>query len=257
MLIDYLIKKSDFSTLSRFVSPSFFRVVSLTATAKIINQFRVNQSRHEAWERVLSSLQAKIVGSELNVILTGRQPAKSAPVESGDIAKSALELFFFQILTSHDWVIDFGMSAFSQNAVSVLFWQPRHYFIRPSDDFALSVRNLYLGFYTEKDELFKSALQNLGLAHAEMAFRRHFGINEQRQVRFSLAEFQATFANVFELCAEQRSVLHPEFFLLGAMLLGLYEFLEHFACAFDVRSAFNAAHSGATRAGCNIPMAQL
>ena len=62
-------------------------------------------------------------------------------------------------------------------------------------------------------------------------------------MQFKLADFQKTFANIFEACSKDGVTLRPEFFILGILLLGLYEYLESSGESYDVRKAFFAAHS--------------
>jgi hypothetical protein len=105
----------------------------------------------------------------------------------------------------------------------------------------VAVRALYQGHYQGQDALFKSGLAALGLAPAEAVLRDHFGAGDQTAVAFGLPQLQASFAKVFDRCADAGSRVHPEFTALGVALLGLYESLEHCGGLHDVLAAYQRA----------------
>ena len=175
-----------------------------------------------------------------------RQGREAAVVLTGN---KILTLFFHQIITQSTWILDFRSDAFEGTQTGGLKWRPQPYFYEISPVFLAGVRSLYQGFYRSDDALFDQALSELGLSAAGQSLRNHFGVGDQSQVYFQLKTFQNTFTEVFDVCAREGVKLQPEFFVLGIILLGLYENLEILGVSFDARACFESAFkmSGAAK----------
>jgi hypothetical protein len=158
---------------------------------------------------------------------------------SRETAAAALDLFFWQIFSGETWILDLRAGAFSSSDAAAITWSPRPLWWSPSPTFRDGTRELYAGFYTGDAARFDRALATLGLTAAKQPLQDHFGLGDQRAVRFELAAFQKTFAAVFEACRRAGTKIPPEFAVLGIMLLTLYENLEQHAQVFDVRAAFD------------------
>lgn len=234
MILPYLLKNSDLSGLLRFVTPNFLKVVPLSVLLKLGTRLKQNQADHAAWESLLAHSTAVVKTAGLN----------SLGPSSRNFGEGVLTLFFHQILQEETWILDFRAAAFaarSDEGISSLNWQPEGYYYRFPPDFVKDIRSLYCGFYLSNDSQFEEALQGLGLILAKKSLKRHFGEGDQSRVEFKLKTFQSTFADVFETCASEKIQLRPEFFVLGLMLIGLYETLEGLGLPLDVRGSFMLA----------------
>lgn len=234
MILPYLLKNSDLSGLLRFVTPNFLKVVPLSVLLKLGARLKQNQADHVAWESLHAHSSASMSAAGLDI------PGTS----SRNFGEVVLTLFFHQILTEETWILDFRAAAFSaQHAkgLSNLNWQPEAYYYQFPTDFVKDIRSLYCGFYLSNEKRFEDSLRGLGLFPAKQSLKKHFGEGDQSQVEFKLKTFQSTFADVFETCAREKIQLRPEFFVLGLMLIGLYESLERVGLPLDARSCFEQA----------------
>jgi hypothetical protein len=227
-LISYLLSSSELSQLFRFLSPNWLQVTSPVDILKLVRQLQKNHSSTSQWQETQNSCRRTL--ESLGLSVAGKIPGRSR-------SQAALTLFFSQILFREVWILDFRTSSFEgiENAWS---WNPKSYYFEMSSAFVQGIRNLYRGFYRNDDALFEEALASLQLSAARESLRKHFGTGDQSNVRFQLKTFQSTFADVFESCARNKIKLHPDFFILGFMLLGLYENLEQSGETLDVRSIF-------------------
>jgi hypothetical protein len=246
-VIQYLLKNADFANLFRFVSPSFFRVVSPQILFKIATQMKSNQADQKAWAELFEFYTEKLFQAGLGVTIQSESEGGGSRVDliavktnSGELGHLILELFFYQIFESENWVLDFRAEAF-QSSEGQLKWVPKRYFFRVSPSFAEGIRGLYRGFYLGDEELFTRALKSLNMEPAGESLKAHFGQGDQSSVRFKLKVFQETFTQVFEVCAQSRTQVQGDFFVLGLMLLGLYESLESLDSPLNVRGAFESA----------------
>ncbi len=247
-MLGYLLKTSDLATLFRFVSADFFKVVPVGDLLSLGTQLRRHADDHAAFAAACAGLDAHLVGANLTLRVTDTKRSGGASGESGmRAATAALDLFFFQILTSETWLLDFRASAFAAPEADVVTWSPQALWWSPSPAFRDGTRELYAGFYTGDAPRFDAALATLGLAAAKKPLEAHFGLGDQRAVRFELKTFQGTFAAVFEACRRAGTSIPPEFAVLGVMLLTLYENLEQHGLVFDVRAAFDRGFAAAGR----------
>lgn len=232
MILPYLLTNLDFAAMFRLISPNFFKVVSPTVMFKIAGQLKNNYSDTHAWEELRLRTLSSIQKAEL---ATNRQP--------GELA---LQLFFYQILSQDTWILDFRAEAFNQGKDKMLSWNPKPLYYKISPGFLQGVRELYRGFYGEDDALFDSALASLGLLAAKNCLKNHFGQGDQTSVNFKLQTFQNTFTEVFSVCKREGIHLQPEFFVLGLMLLTLYQNLESRGEPQNARQCFAEAYQKAT-----------
>lgn len=212
MVFSYLFTHLDFAGLSKLISPEFFKVISPSVLLKIASQLKKNYSNLPVWESLKKNTLSSIEKKQL-------KPSHSP-------GQFALQLFFFQILTQDTWILDFRAESFLSNQKGVTSWDPKPLYYKVSPEFLQGIRELYRGFYCEDDVLFEHALTHLGLMGAKDCLKNHFGQGDQTQVEFKLKKFQTTFTEVFSVCKREGLELQPEFFVLGLMLLTLYQNLE-------------------------------
>jgi len=243
-MLQYLLKNTNFSGLHRFISPSFFKVVSPVVILKVAGALRQSHSDMTGFRTVYAEYSKDLMGSGLGVRMESSDSlaaSKPANLSSKQLGERAITLFFHQILTQGTWILDFRSDSFQEVSGRDLVWKPQSFYYTISEDFLEGVRSLYRGFYLSDDALFDEALETLNLTTAKASLHRHFGQGDQRRVFFHLKTFQETFTDVFEVCSRESLKLQPEFFVLGMMLVGLYEYLESLGVAYDVRKCFTLA----------------
>jgi hypothetical protein len=238
-MFESLLKNSDFSALFKLVSPNFFKVVPVPQLLGVAGKILANS-------RSFSPEQPELARS-IGLLTRAGFPVQTSP--TGELTPiditsrfSVLELYFLQIALCDTWLLDFRGTSFRSTAENPLVWQPGPYFLTLTPVFRDAVRALYEGFYLDRPEQFEGALRNLGVLSAKQVFLDHFGMDDQTQVRFNLAEFEQTFAKVFQACAKSGEKISPEFTALGVLLLTLYENLQVTDQAYNVREAFLNAH---------------
>jgi len=246
-MISYLLKSSELSTLFRFVSADFFKVVPVSDLLMLSGKLRKNSSDSAHFEQYTLAFQQKLEGAGIPVRLEKGQSSEAPSAQSSlQLGQGVLALYFFQIYSESRWILDFRGSAFAAKP-SGLIWSPQPFYWDATQGFCQGVRDLYSGFYDGDSVLFSQALEALDLAPARAAFEKHVGEGDQTSVRFELKAFQRTFAEVFDACRSARSRIPAEFAVLGVLLLTLYENLERSGDSYDVREAFRAGKSAALR----------
>lgn len=239
-MLKQLFENSDWSTLSQFISPGFFSVMPVKESLGLATRLLKNSRDSEAWNSAKKQVQALLERRVhlVNTLDVGEQK----PSLSFEAAQKILEIYFFEVLHSPVWILDYRAKSWSEATSGKLNWNPASFFYEPSEPFREAVRSLYIGFYWDNSQLFEQSMKVLGIQPAEAEIRAHFGLNDQRQIRFKLAEFQATFAKIFKACEKEKARIHYEFGVLGLMLLSLYDALEGIQAPLDVRSAFGSAY---------------
>jgi hypothetical protein len=247
-MFQHFIQNSDFTALVKLVSPDFFKVVPVPALFNLAREVLQTSSR---WPGELESHQENAQTYCPPGILprfADPIPQTEGIVRSCDEGHLVLELYFRQILQSDTWILDLRSSRFAQSSrEQELRWIPGPYAIRLSSNFVQAVRNLYIGFYLKQPAVFDQALKDLGLQAARSILEAHFGVEEQKNVRFNLAEFERVFAQVFQSCAQAGEKIAVEFAVLGMLLLTLYENLGSTPHSYDVRSTFMRAYEASQR----------
>lgn len=171
----------------------------------------------------------------------------------GDAAR-LVTLYFHQLFSAEPTLLDMRATAFEHGAPALL-WTPVPWVHTWSDDFLPPLRDLYMGYYDGDEQAFRHGLSGLGLSVAGDLLRRHFGEEPESQ-RFRMADFIATFQEVFRRCRDAGVRLHPDFVPLGIYLAGLYDCLERVDVRVDVRACFEHATSRVTRV-MDVPMPAL
>ena len=154
------------------------------------------------------------------------------------LGQLALQLYFAQLFRSETALIDLWSSRFGIDQAGDVVWVPRPIYVQWDPVFSGAVRDVYAGFFTDDNELFRSGLDRLGLGAAGAVLLRHLGEGNQRSVRFSEAGLQSTLRDIVALRGVRQLGLHRNFVAFGLYLASLHELLASLDLAFDVRAAY-------------------
>jgi predicted unusual protein kinase regulating ubiquinone biosynthesis (AarF/ABC1/UbiB family) len=169
------------------------------------------------------------------------------------IGSRVLALYFHQLQGHSPWFLDLRPRHFAwDDAGRRLTFFPSGLYYSPETDFRRRVQALYAGFYQDDAAALAKGIELYGwrsrpsagfTGRIERLLREHFGASRQRETRFSIAHFRATFDLIFREMAESKAKLHPELTFLGVGLVGLYLTLEQLDVPLDPRQAFAASAS--------------
>jgi hypothetical protein len=243
-----LIKQTEWKPFLDLLSPSFFRVVPAGPLLAELRRLAALYRNADTFERAVALRGASLARARLPIEVTAAKRADPPPQSTDDAAARArgqrvLELFFHQVFDDGLTLLDLRQQRFtpSEAGDGALLWSPSGAMADWSPEFRGAVRALYRGFYNGDDRLFREGLSALGLSRAEEALRRQFGEGQQREVHFTLRDFQQKFHEVFVRCQETGSTIDTGFLALGLYLATLYEHLDALAQPFDARAAFEVA----------------
>ncbi len=243
-LLARAVQNTEWSQLLDFVSPSLFEVMpvrSLLSQGRDLARNATASSFAPARDRVQQRLDA--AGIEVRIDPAQRD-ADTPPELRRALGQRALEVYFAQLATGEDCLLDLRLACWSQSTPDgPAVWAPRPAWVHWDPDFIAGVRDLYEGFYRDDDDAYRSGVDRLGLGKAGDLLRRHFGEGGQRAVRFDSAVFQTTFHDVFVRCRDEGISLHGNFLALGVYLATLYDLLEGLDEAFDVRDAYDRVNA--------------
>lgn len=223
-----------------FASPKFFDVMPAKALWGTSRSLMKSTKQVDEFSDVLGQLADVVKRVGIEVQLAGPK-ASAAPQGdpqpvSGDIV---LQLYFAQLAHADRVALDLRRASFFGQTRPAT-WKPRVLWHRWDPDFLDAIRQLYAGYYRDDDARFEGAAARLGLAEATDLLQAHFGVGDQRAVRFDLDHFKQSFHDVFVRCLEAGNRLPSDFVVLGVYLGTLYEHLSTPDEAFDVRSAFES-----------------
>lgn len=223
----------EWKRLLSLVSPSFFRVVPFGELAGAVKRGIAQSRDDQAFQEGLAFL-----------------PRRFPVNQSGD---AALQLYFQQILTRPDCLLDLSREAFLHvertSELPHWEWRPSQLRYVFAPHFSQALANVYGGFYGDEPQTFARGLEALGLVGCDDLFRAHFGNGDQTAVVFRVSHFVETFHSIFQECKRRGLTLGGDFVALGVALGLLYEHLEKASpeCTWNVRAAFFLAHEAALR----------
>jgi hypothetical protein len=236
-------RNSEIKQLASFVSPTFFDVMPVRALWSHGKELRSKSRSPEAYRQAVARRQAALaraeLGIELKAVSNSGIEGEAGETGGGERAERVVTLYFHQLFSDDDVLLDLRHQAFT-TVEQRLIWRPAHWIVTFEQDFIEALRDIYRGFYSDDDALFRSGLERLHLTAAEELFREHFGENPSR-VRFVVADFVSTFHQVFVRCRKAKVTLHPNFLELGIYLAALYEHLEELDVEVDVAACFQKA----------------
>lgn len=252
-----LLEGTSWQSLLGYVSPSFFQLVSprdvsLTAYRLARNWFDDSEFRSAVRARSESIQSARINITIATPLKRGLErvpfhsdaPQSPEPESTSRTGEHALSFFFHQIHSGGPLFLDLRRRHFSSSSSSTASAQfvPTPLYCEWSDSFRLAVCDLYASFYgNAPPEVYGQALRRLGISAAASSFEKAFGGNKKHAATFSLAEFRATFHEVFERCLETKTLLQPDFLTLGIAIATLYDHLQLEGGEYDVAACYSRA----------------
>ena len=253
-----LLEGTSWQTLVGYVSPAFFQLVSprdISRTAyRLARNWFDDQTFRDVVQQRVNSIEPLSCGLSIVGLPRGRRnqrpfhsevlpPGGSDPrCRTGD---KALILFFNQIYSEGPVLLDLRRSHFfcEHSAIESnkrLVATPLYCTWSPS--FRSALRDLYAAFYGGASrDVYLAALSTLGIEAAEDAFERAFGGEKKTAARFQLADFRATFHEIFVRCLEARRTLQPDFLTLGIAIATLYDHLELEGGTYNVTQCYSLA----------------
>jgi len=160
------------------------------------------------------------------------------------LGQLALELYFTQLFRSDSVILDLSPSRLGVSGAGDAVWCPRPLYVHWDPDFLQGVRDLYAGFLLGEEQRFRNGIGQLGLGSAGGRLLQYLGEDDQRGVRFSVANLQSTLREISAARTKEDGTLHRNTIAFGLYVASLHELLESLELAFDVRSAFMRAHRG-------------
>jgi hypothetical protein len=237
-MLQKLLKSADLRQLTGFVSPAFFDVMPM---GKIWSRGRALMTSRggSTYREAVAQRAAELARVPLSVRLPGAafppaRDALGAGVESN--ATRVITLYFHQLFSDTPTLLDLRGSSCRMEGTT-LAWEPAPWVCVWDRQFLSNLRDLYRGFYTGDDAMFKRALVELRIDLAEDLFREHFGA-EQTGQSFHMKDFVDTFHQVFMRCKERKIELHADFLALGVYLATMYEQLDGLEVKIDVRACY-------------------
>jgi hypothetical protein len=241
--------RGGFGELLALASPSLFSLLPARDVERALRALTTNRRNTERLESVKSDRRDALVRARVPVALDAAawRAARSAE-KMGDLSglqlpprevgARALELYFHQIFDDAPTLLEVHSKTFAQRD-GILSWSGGNLFIEWDRAFLAQLRELYVAYYTDEKERFRSALEPLGLSAAEDELRTHFGGQNPRAVAFKLGTFRSTFIAILKRCRDAGARLHPDFIPLGIYLVCLYEHMEALGGTSDVKGAFD------------------
>lgn len=258
-----LIIPSELKVFMEYVSPSIFKVVSLTdaakKSAKLIAMLAPTQKNqeiiHEAKEHLSARLPKEVrFTTNLSQLENLTEKIDSLSLTNKQsIGESILKLYFEQ-LKSDQWVfLDLRLNHLHQatdNEKPHLLWEPSPLMHRFSNSFLEGLHQVYEGFYEDHAAKLEGGLIQLGLLDTNSTdyekqkliglLLSHFDKGSEGLVLFDLGDFYQSFHQMFVHLKKQKRRLQTDFVFLGIYLVSLYIGLEKLGVGLDVRSAWNA-----------------
>lgn len=158
-----------------------------------------------------------------------------------------LMIYFYQIMNNSQMFLDFRLKHFSQ-AENKIQWSPGGLWAQMDPHFISGIRKVYRGYYFNDDSLFIKGMLESGLVKREWSeekknevievFKKHFSNGRNERITFTMEDFQASFAKIFQTLVKNKIQLDRNFLYLGIMLVTLYLTLDELAGEYDVSSIF-------------------
>jgi hypothetical protein len=237
-----------FKELLNHVPTLLFEVISWGALTKDITtlstRLMTGSGSSEARDKLAGLLPQNISFSEeiSNATLTDDQK----PI----LGAAILELYFRQLNHPQAMFLDLRLNHFGIFSGQIK-WNPSSLWGSFSPSFAIGLKELYQGFYTKDDLLFRKGLVASGLVQSswdendklemERLFKAHFGKAIDEAMDFKLSSFQDSFEKVFQFLMLKKVKLETDFLVLGVMLVTLYQSLESLGGKYEVAKIYHQA----------------
>lgn len=172
------------------------------------------------------------------------KPSKTTQkIDQGELL---LKLYFAQWQMPAPLFIDLRSQHFTCKEGETCVFSPSSLIYDFKKDFRTQTLNLYKGFYTDNSLQVDEALSGLGLTKSldeeakkelKKLFYNHFGKDTQN-VHFNVAEFNRSFAQIFEFFLKHKIQLDTDFIFMGVYLISLYMHLESLGKSYNVKKIF-------------------
>ncbi len=239
-MIGRLLKNTEWSRATDYLSPVFFQIVPTIAMGKKIAKLVSSYADQRAFADLCTERNTGLMSLGIAIDLVKNEETRAPLTEDQEF--KVLTLYFWQLLYTNTPILDLRQVVFTSVQSGGLLWTPKPLFATFDAGFAQAVRDMYIGFYTDDVARFDRALLELNLSHARELFLEHFG-GFQSAMAFDLNLFRKTFHDLFVSCKANKTRIHPDFLAFGAGLFSLYEHLERHKRKFDVKAAFESARA--------------
>ncbi len=256
-----LLEGTNWQTLLGYVSPAFFQLVSPRDVSRSVYRLARNWFDEENFVDAVKVRADAVKDLDLGLSVTGivRHGRDRLPFHSDLPAarkidsdcrtgEDVLSLFFHQIYAKGPIFLDLRRNHFqctgnSQHQEHVFVATPLY--CEWSPQFRTAMCKLYASFYgNESEDAYLFALSSLGIEAVADIFDTAFGGERKTAARFQLADFRATFHEVFMRCLKTRCTLHPDFLTLGIAIATLYDHLELDGGTYNVAACYARAVRG-------------
>lgn len=242
-----------------YVSPSALRIMHTDAVLSralsiAAGKFRSSElrARSESLRAILNSgsLDSRIrIVEAIEPVFSLGDPKKRESEIRREIGERVLELYFRMTCAGGPLFLDLRPTNFGWRD-GFLEFAPPAISLLPDEDFTKCVADLYAGFYLHDETRFRRGMELYAwkckprdgyLERLHGMLREHFGAAERGTMQFEIANFRATFHQIFVAATEERAKFHPDLAFLGAALVGVYLTLG----ALDIDVSPYAAYSRA------------
>lgn len=179
--------------------------------------------------------------------LQGSKTTETSEEQRTLIASSLLKTYFQQLFNPQGQLLDFRSEFFSFENETI-FWKPNGLWAVWKEEFRIGLIEVYKGFYSEDEVMFRSGLKSIGLIQTswnqkeqdEMAllFKEHFKSSLSDNMLFNIEDFKRSFINIFHFLLEKKVRMSADFMHLGMMLVTLYLHLEELKKPLSVKEIF-------------------
>jgi len=227
------------------MAPASFDLMSLRGIATQGIELISKAANPRGFDKLVADMQGRLRNASVPVLIeedrstaSWREPSSLTRPQRRWIGQLALEVYFAQLFSGDDAVLDLRSSSFGVDGSGDAVWKPRAIYVRWDPRFIEGIRDVYAGFFIGRAEQLDEGLMALGLGSSAGLLLGHFGDGNQRSVRFSSEQLRSLLREMAVQRRAEESKLHANFIALGLLLTGLHELLEELDLAFDVRSAF-------------------
>lgn len=236
-----LLRGADAAELQQLLSRRVLGAMRVSDVAAEIQLLGRNRLRRSAFERAGRERAGWLARSSLPVRLSDEGSdgfEQSAEIPPARRAEVVLALYFHQLCHGRAILFDLRHDGFTPTTDGGLQWAPTPLFVESLPVVGDALRDMYVGFYDERQALFDDALERLSLTPAKDVFLAHLGEDGQRDVRFRVSDLRSTFQVAGARCHAAGITLPRGFGAMAVYLTCLYEHLERLDVACDVRAAF-------------------
>ncbi len=226
-----------------------FKLIPLKETILITTKLTASVFDKETYQ-ISMGQKSKELPYKKNLIIE-KLSSNDTFLKTKDNGEQILKIYFMQCFDPSRIIhLDLRKNHFCNSPN--LRWTPSKLHYQFSHNFIDAIRELYIGFYLEEQEIFKSGLIKLGLLTTQSKpyqqnevielFMQHFGEGKNSAVSFSIKKLQQSFEIIFAYFLKNNISLNPEFAVFGIYLTTLYSTLENIPDKLNVKKSFNETY---------------